>query len=88
MSAYELSLVRVERTREVIPGYYAPPPGPRIYERDVYVSETSLYDLRGHRLVWSGTVKTDAIGDIDKAIKQYVKTVVRALERDGVLAAA
>jgi len=99
-------LVRAERRTEVIPGYYAPPPGPvglypwyaaawawyyeppKIYERVVYVSETSLYDLRGNRLVWSGTVQTDATGNVDKAIKQYVKTVVKALERDGVLAAA
>jgi len=33
-----------------------------------------------HRLAGPGT--------IDKAIKQYVKTVVKALERDGVLAGA
>jgi hypothetical protein len=66
-------------------GYYEPP---RVYERDVYISETSLYDLRKNRLVWSGTVKTDAPGNIDKAIKQYVKTIVKALERDGVLAGA
>ena len=46
------------------------------------------YDLRKNRLVWSGTVKTDAPGNIDKAIKRYVKTVVKALERDGVLAGA
>jgi hypothetical protein len=66
-------------------GYYEPP---RVYERDVYVSETSLYDLRKNRLVWSGTVKTDAPRNIDTAIKQYVKTAVKALERDGVLARA
>jgi hypothetical protein len=66
-------------------GYYEPP---RVYERDVYISETSLYDLRKNRLVWSGTVKTDAPRNIDKAIKQYVKTIVKALERDGVLAGA
>jgi hypothetical protein len=66
-------------------GYYEPP---RIYQRDVYISETSLYDLRRNRLVWSGTVKTDATGDIDKAIKHYVKTVVKALEREKVLTAA
>jgi hypothetical protein len=97
-------LVRVERKTEVTPGYYVPDPfgfypwytaawvgyyePPRVYERDVYISETSLYDLRKNRLVWSGTVKTDAPGTIDKAIKQYVKTVVKALERDGVLAGA
>ncbi len=57
-------------------------------ERDVYISEISLYDLRKNRLVWSGTVKTDAPRNIDKAINQYVKTIVKALERDGVLAGA
>jgi hypothetical protein len=37
--------------------------------------------------MWSGTVKTDATGDIDKAIKHYVKTVVKTLERDKLLTA-
>lgn len=36
----------------------------------------------------SGTVKTDATGDIHKAIKHYVKAVVKALEGDKVLPAA
>jgi hypothetical protein len=36
-------------------------------------------------MVWTGTVKTDAIDNVDKAIEQYVKTVVKALERDRIL---
>lgn len=63
-------------------GYYEPP---RVYQRDVYISETSLWDLKRNRMVWTGTVKTDAIDNVDKAIEQYVKTVVKALERDRVL---
>ena len=63
-------------------GYYEPP---RVYQRDVYISETSLWDLKRNRMVWTSTVKTDAIDNVDKAIEQYVKTVVKALGRDHVL---
>jgi hypothetical protein len=63
-------------------GYYEPP---RIYRYDVYVSETSLYDLRKNRLVWSGTVQTTDPGDINKEIKQYVEKVIDALKSKDIL---
>ena len=59
-------------------GYYEPP---RVYEKDVYISETSLYDVARNQLVWAGTVQTTDPRDIDKAIKGYVDTVADALKR-------
>jgi hypothetical protein len=57
-------------------GYYEPP---RVYNYEVYVSETSLYDLRRDRLVWAGTVTTTDPGNISKEIRNYVKIVIDAL---------
>jgi uncharacterized protein DUF4136 len=86
-------LVRVERKTQVTPGYYdhgfyhwysAGWAGfyepPRVYNYDVYTSETSLYDLNQDRLVWAGTVQTTDPGDFPKEIKTYVKTVMEALK--------
>ena len=64
-------------------GYYDPP---RVYQYDVYLSETSLYDVPNNRLVWSGTVETRAPGDLDRAITRYVDTVIKALKKEQVLA--
>jgi hypothetical protein len=98
-------LVRVERRRQVTPGYYNPYPvrgfygwyssgwtgfyePPRIYNYDVYTSETSLYDLNRDRMVWAGTVQTTDPGDIPKEVKDYVKTVMDALKEKNFLRAA
>ena len=59
-------------------GYYEPP---RIYQYDVYISETSLYDMAKNQLVWTGTVQTTAPDDINKEIARYVDTVVDALKK-------
>lgn len=64
-------------------GYYEPP---RVYRYDVYISETSLYDVRRHQLVWSGTVQTRSPSDLDKEIRRYVDTVIEALKKARVLA--
>ena len=66
-------------------GYYEPP---RVYQYDVYISETSLYDMRTNQLVWSGTAETRAPGDINKEIKRYVDTVVKTLRKEHLLAFA
>jgi hypothetical protein len=65
-------------------GYYDPP---RIYQYEVYISETSLYDTRTNQLIWSGTVKTKDPGDINKEIKDYVDIVVDALKSKNLLPA-
>jgi hypothetical protein len=63
-------------------GYYEPP---TIYQRDIYISETSLYDLTKNQLVWSGTVQTVDPSDINKEIKRYVDTVIEALKSKNLL---
>ena len=55
-------------------GYYEPP---RVYQYDVYISATTLYDVRRNGLVWSGTVQTTAPGNLNKEIQDYVATVAR-----------
>jgi uncharacterized protein DUF4136 len=64
-------------------GYYEPP---RVYQYDVYISETSLYDVKRNQLVWSGTVQTKAPRDLNKEIQRYVETVIKALKKEQVLA--
>jgi hypothetical protein len=92
-------LVRVEKKSEVSPGFYRPGPvgfyggysaawlgyyePPRVYQYDVYVSETSLYDM--NQLVWAGTAETTDTGDISKEIKGYVVTVIDALKNRNLL---
>jgi hypothetical protein len=64
-------------------GFYEPP---RLYFYDVYISETSLYDFDNDRLVWSGVAKTTDLGDIGKAIKEYVEIVIAELREKNLLA--
>jgi hypothetical protein len=63
-------------------GFYEPP---RLDFYDIYISETSLYDVMNDRLVWSGVAKTTDIGDIQKEIKEYVQTVIEALTERNLL---
>jgi hypothetical protein len=86
-------LVRVEKKTEVTPGFYQPGPAawlgyyepPTLYQRDIYISETSLYDLTKNQLVWSGTVQTVDPSDINKEIKRYVDTVIEPLKSKNLL---
>ena len=64
-------------------GYYEPP---RVYQYDVYISETTLYDVRRNALVWSGIAQTTSPGNLDREIQHYVATVVKALKKANVLA--
>jgi hypothetical protein len=63
-------------------GYYEPP---YIYEYNVYISETSLYEVTKNQLVWSGTVQTREPGNINKEIKRYVETVIESLRDKNLL---
>jgi hypothetical protein len=63
-------------------GFYEPP---RINFYDIYISETSLYDVRNDRLVWSGIAKTTELGDLRKEIKEYVEVVIEALREKNLL---
>ncbi len=96
-------LVQVEKKTRVSPGVYQPVPygfyrgytgawlgyyePPTYYQYDVYVSETSLYDVRKNQLVWSGTVETEEPRDVKKDIARYVDTVIEALKSRKLLAA-
>jgi hypothetical protein len=64
-------------------GFYEPP---RVYQYDVYTSETSLYDVRRNQLVWTGTVQTRTPTDLNKEIQRYADIVVKALKKEQVLA--
>ena len=63
-------------------GFYEPP---RVNFYDIYISETSLYDVAKDQLVWSGIAKTTDLGDIRKEIKEYVEVVIRALNKKNLL---
>jgi hypothetical protein len=65
-------------------GYYEPP---TVYQYDVYTSETTLYDMKRNQLVWSGTVETEAPGDVRKEISRYVDAVIKALKSKNLLPA-
>lgn len=66
-------------------GYYEPP---RIYQHEVRVAETSLYDAVGNQLVWTATAETVPTGSLVKDIAGYVSKMVKALKKDHLLAAA
>lgn len=63
-------------------GYYEPP---RVYQYEVYVSETSLYDVTKNQLVWTATAETTDPGDIGNEIKRYVDIVIVALKTKNIL---
>jgi hypothetical protein len=63
-------------------GYYEPP---RVYQYEVYVSETNLYDVTKNQLVWTGTAETTDPGDIGSEIKRYVDIVIDALKSKKIL---
>jgi hypothetical protein len=63
-------------------GYYEPP---RVYQYEVYVSETNLYDVTKNQLVWTGTAETTDPGDIGNEIKRYVDIVTDALKSKNIL---
>jgi hypothetical protein len=63
-------------------GFYEPP---RLNFYDIYISETSLYDVAQDQLVWSGIAKTTDLGDIRTEIKEYVEIVIQALNKKNLL---
>jgi hypothetical protein len=66
-------------------GFYEPP---RVHFYDIYISETSLYDVQNDRLVWSGIAKTTQLGDFRQETKEYVGVVIAALREKNLLAIA
>ena len=66
-------------------GFYEPP---RLRFYDIYISETSLYDVGNDRLVWSGIAKTTKLDDIRSEIQEFVNVVIAALREKNLLASA
>lgn len=64
-------------------GFYEPP---RLRFYDIYISETSLYDVGNDRLVWSGIAKTTKLNDIRSEIQEFVEVVIAALREKNLLA--
>ena len=60
---------------------------PSVYRFNVYTSEAQLFDLNRNDVVWTGTLKTTELDNIRAAIKNYVQTVVKALEQQNLVAA-
>ncbi len=59
--------------------------GPSAYQYNVYSSETTLYDAAKGDVVWTGTVRTYDPDNVNAAIKNYVQTVLKALEEKQLL---
>jgi hypothetical protein len=60
---------------------------PYAYSYDVYASETTLYDAAKNEVVWTGTVRTYDPKNVGGAIKDYVETVLKALQERNLLRA-
>ena len=89
-------LVQKEQKTQITPGVYPPPgfgfygwyswgwagyyEPPRVYQYDVYTSETSLYDVTKNQVVWAGTAQTTAPGDINREIRDYAEIMIKALK--------
>jgi hypothetical protein len=58
---------------------------PSVHRYDVYTSEATLYNLAKNEVVWTGTVQTTETDNIKTAIKNYVETVIQALNQKNLL---
>jgi hypothetical protein len=61
---------------------------PYPYSYDVYASEATLFDVPKNEIVWTGTVRTYDPKNVGGAIKEYVETVLNALQERNLLRAA
>jgi hypothetical protein len=59
---------------------------PSVHRYNEYTSETTLHDLAKNEVVWTGTVKTTEPENVNKAIKDYVAAVIKALSEKNLLA--
>jgi hypothetical protein len=66
------------------PTYYVRPSD---YTLTTVIVETVLYEMKGRRAVWSARTNTANAdqGDLKPAIAQFVRVLVGAMERDGLL---
>lgn len=89
---------RVERKVDVNPGYVgvsrrgfygwyggAWASSPTVTEYDVVSLETSVWDPKNDKLVWSATTRRVASQDIPKVTTQLAQTLIPRMKSDGVL---
>ena len=63
-------------------GFYEPP---QIYTYDVVTSETSLFEAKSNRLVWSGTSETFSPRDVRKDTQEFASVIIKALAEQGLI---
>ena len=77
-------------------GWYGPYAGwysgwyalPQVYQYDVVYVETTLFDTRTKRLVWSATSKTVDPASIQQEAPAFADTIIGAMQKAGLLPAA
>jgi hypothetical protein len=65
-------------------GFYDPP---QAYTYDVVTSETTLFQAKGNRLLWSGTSETFSPQDVRKDTEQFAAMITKALAQQGLIPA-
>jgi hypothetical protein len=58
---------------------------PTVSRYDVYTSEVTLLDVGKNEVIWAGTLQTDEPYDFAEATKNYVQTVIQALQENHLL---
>ena len=77
-------------------GWYGPYAGwysgwyalPQIYQYDVVYVETTLFDTKTKRLVWSATSKTVDPASIQHEAPAFADTIIGAMQKAGLLPAS
>jgi len=63
-------------------GFYDPP---QVYTYDVVTSETSLFQAKSNRLLWSGTSETFSPSDVRKDANEFASVIIKALAKEGLV---
>jgi len=63
-------------------GFYEPP---QVYTYDVVTSETSLFEAKTNRLIWSGTTETFSPRDVKKDTQEFASVIIKALAEQGLI---
>ena len=65
-------------------GFYDPP---QAYTYDVVTSETSLFEAKTNRLLWSGISETFSPQDVKKDTSEFASVILKALAEQGLVPA-
>jgi hypothetical protein len=63
-------------------GFYEPP---QVYAYDVVTSETTLFEAKNDRVIWSGTSETFAPQNVRKDTQEFVSIMAQALAAQGMI---